>query len=224
MKTKILAVDDDPMIINSLKRVLAYEGFEVAAAHDGPAALAVSESWRPDLIILDVTMPGLSGIEVCRKIRARSAVPVLFLSARDEIGDRVAGLDGGGDDYLVKPFAYDELLARIRALLRRNGKAPDLSVLRLADLALDTGLQTAFRKERRIELSATEYRLLHYLMLNPRRVLTKEMILEAVWGYDFGGDGNIVEVYIRYLRTKLEGAGESRLIHTVRGAGYLLKE
>ncbi len=221
---KILVVDDDPMIASSLKRVLTYEGFQTEVANDGAAALDAAERFRPGLVILDVAMPGLSGIEVCKRLKVKAEIPVLFLSARDEIGDRVAGLDSGGDDYLVKPFAYEELLARIRALLRRGVNRPELPVLSCADLALDTASHTASRNGRSIELSTTEYQLLYYLMTNPRRVLSKEMMLETVWGYDFGGESNIVEVYIRYLRTKLEQNGEARLIHTVRGSGYILKE
>ena len=221
---KILVVDDDPMIASSLKRVLTYEGFQTEVANDGAAALDAAERFRPGLVILDVAMPGLSGIEVCKRLKVKAEIPVLFLSARDEIGDRVAGLDSGGDDYLVKPFAYEELLARIRALLRRGINRPELPVLSFVDLALDTASHTASRNGRSIELSTTEYQLLYYLMTNPRRVLSKEMMLETVWGYDFGGESNIVEVYIRYLRTKLEQNGEARLIHTVRGSGYILKE
>jgi two-component system response regulator MprA len=168
-------------------------------------------------------MPGISGLKVCERIKSQSPVPILFLSARDEVADRVKGLESGGDDYLVKPFAVEELVARVRALLRR-GERPPGQQLRLADLVLDTDTRSAARNGRSIELSSTEYNLLHYFLSNPRRVLTKEMILAAVWGYDFGGESNIVEVYIRYLRTKIEGDGDSRLIHTVRGAGYILRE
>ncbi|TCL59722.1 winged helix family two component transcriptional regulator [Hydrogenispora ethanolica] len=221
---KILVVDDDPMIANSLKRVLTYEGFQTEVSNDGAAALETVDRFRPGLVILDVTMPGLSGIEVCKRLKAKTAIPVLFLSARDDIGDRVAGLDSGGDDYLIKPFAYEELLARVRALLRRNGNQPEPPVLSLGELALDTATHTASRNGRSIALSTTEYQLLYYLMTNPRRLVTKGMILEAVWGYDFGGESNIVEVYIRYLRNKLEQDGATRLIHTVRGSGYILKE
>lgn len=222
MNVKILVVDDDPMIMNSLKRVLTYEGFEVQTAGNGPDGLTRLEEMKPDLVILDVVLPGLSGIEICRSIKKSMAVPVLFLSARDEISDRVLGLENGGDDYLVKPFAFEELIARVRVLLRRNcsGK-PDL--LEIGDLTLNTKNMNAYRNGRTIELSATEYHLLFYLMSNPHQVLSKELILEWVWGYDFGGESNIVEVYIRYLRSKLEQNGESRLIHTVRGVGYILE-
>lgn len=221
MNAKILVIDDDQMIASSLKRVFTYEGFDVQVAHNGRDGLAALETMKPDLVILDVVMPEISGIEVCRSIKKATAIPVLFLSARDEINDRVVGLENGGDDYLIKPFAFEELIARVRVLLRRNGaQKPEL--LQLEDLTLNTMNMTAYRDDRAIELSATEYQLLFYLMSNPRQVLSKESILEWVWGYDFGGESNIVEVYIRYLRTKLEQNGESRLIHTVRGMGYIL--
>lgn len=223
MDLKILVIDDDQMIANSLKRVLSYEGFAVVAENNGLDGLATLETFKPDLVILDVVMPGISGIEVCKQIKAKVTAPVLFLSARDEIGDRVTGLESGGDDYLIKPFAFEELIARIRVLLRRDGKLK-LSQLQLADLHLDTATHSATRNQRVIELSTTEYQLLFYLMSNPRRILTKDMILEAIWGFDFTGESNIVEVYIRYLRSKLEQDGEQRLIHTIRGSGYILRE
>lgn len=223
MAARILVIDDDHMIANALKRTLVYEGFEVRCERDGRDYPAVLEEFRPDLIVLDVMMPGISGIEVCKRIKGLTAVPILFLSARDEVSDRVAGLESGGDDYLVKPFAFEELVARVRVLLRRGGKTAS-SELRLADLALEPETRSAARNGRPIELSATEYQLLHYFLTNPRRVLTREMILSAVWGYDFGGESNIVEVYVRYLRAKLEQDGEPRLIHTVRGAGYIMRE
>ena len=219
---KILVIDDDQMITNSLKRVLAYEGFAVETAMNGEDGLRQFNEWQPDLIVLDVTLPGVSGLEICRHMKSLSAIPVLFLSARDEVSDRVAGLEGGGDDYLVKPFAYEELIARIRVLLRRN-PALKTVLLQFAGLTLNTAKKCAVRDGREIELSATEYQLLFYLMSNPDRILSKEQILEWVWGYDFGGDSNIIEVYIRYLRNKLEQDGETRLIHTVRGMGYILK-
>ena len=222
--TKILVIDDDRKIADSLQRILSYEGFAVKAAGDGPAGLSIIQSFRPDLVVLDVVMPGLSGLEVCRRIKEAYPVPILFLSARDEVDDRVRGLDSGGDDYLVKPFAAEELLARVRALLRRPGAQPATAVLSLGELALDTDTRSALRNGRQIDLSTTEYQLLLYFMSNPRRVLTKEMILSAVWSYDFQGESNIVEVYVRYLRAKIEREGKSRLIHTVRGSGYILKE
>lgn len=222
--TKILVIDDDRKIADSLQRILSYDGYTVKAAGDGPAGLSIMESFHPELVILDVVMPGLSGLEVCRRLKEAHPVPVLFLSARDEVDDRVRGLDSGGDDYLVKPFAAEELLARVRALLRRPGAPPAAAILHLDDLALDTDTRSALRNGRHIDLSATEYQLLLYFMANPHRVLTKEMILAAVWDYDFQGESNIVEVYVRYLRAKIEQEGESRLIHTVRGSGYILKE
>jgi two-component system response regulator MprA len=221
MNPKILVIDDDQMIASSLKRVLTYEGFEVEVAGNGSEGLARFESQKPDLIILDVVMPGMSGIEVCRAIKKIRVVPVLFLSACDEVSNRVEGLENGGDDYLVKPFAFEELIARVKALMRRNGVYKS-ALLELEDLTLNTETMIAYRNGRTIELSNTEYQLLFYLLSNPNRVLSKEMILEWVWGYDFGGDSNIVEVYIRYLRAKLEQNNESRLIHTIRGVGYFL--
>ena len=224
MNPKILVIDDDQMIASSLKRVLTYENFQVEVANNGQEGVALFESTKPDLIILDVMMPDISGIDICQTIKKRSAIPVLFLSARDEVGDRVLGLENGGDDYLVKPFAFEELIARIRVLLRRNNihTPKSLDTLDFEDLVLNTKNMTATRNGSLIQLSATEYQLLFYLMSNPRQVLSKEAILDWVWGYDFGGDFNIVEVYISYLRMKLEREGGDRLIHTVRGMGYIL--
>lgn len=223
MLIKALVVDDDPMIAASLKRVLSYEGFDVRTENEGAAAIRTFELFKPDVVLLDMVMPGLSGVEVCRALRRHSPTPILFLSARDDVCDRVAGLDCGGDDYLVKPFAYEELLARVRALLRRTEgfKSP---CLQFADLRIETETRQALRAERPLELSSTEYHLLQYFITNPHRVLTRNMILESVWGYDFEGESNVVEVYVSYLRAKLESGGESRLIHTIRGAGYILKE
>jgi Response regulators consisting of a CheY-like receiver domain and a winged-helix DNA-binding domain len=223
MNPKILVIDDDQMITSSLKRVLTYEGFHVEVANNGREGLACFESIKPDLLILDVIMPDISGINLCQNIKKRASTPVLFLSARDEVSDRVVGLENGGDDYLVKPFAFEELIARIRVLLRRNNlQTPKTELLQFEDLVLDAKSKTVTRNGGSIELSATEYQLLLYLMSNPRRVLSKDAILDWVWGYDFGGDTNIVEVYIFYLRMKLEREGGSRLIHTVRGMGYIL--
>ncbi len=219
---RILVVDDDPKITSLLKRGLAYEGFSVDVATDGFEALDVARETNPDLVILDVMMPGLDGVEVCRRMRATSDVPIIMLTARDEIPDRVQGLEAGADDYLVKPFAFDELLARIKAMLRR--RRADTPVLRYADLELDTGTREARRGNRPITLTTKEYELLALMLRHPRQVLTRETILEQVWGYDFGGDSNVLDVYIGYLRQKLEADGEKRLIHTVRGAGYVLKE
>ncbi|MGH2470424.1 MAG: response regulator transcription factor, partial [Chloroflexota bacterium] len=178
---------------------------------------------QPDLAILDIQLPGMDGLEVCRRLRQGGGQPILMLTARDEVSDRVHGLDSGADDYLVKPFALEELLARVRALLRRR-EPEERTELRFADLVLDTASREARRGDRVIELSAKEFELLALLLRNPRRVLSREVILEQAWGYDFYGESNVIEVYIGYLRQKLETSGEARLIHTVRGAGYVLKE
>jgi DNA-binding response OmpR family regulator len=221
LKAKILVIDDDTAIGNSLKRVLTYEGFEVQLVNNGRDGLTVLKTFKPELVILDVVMSDISGIEVCQTIRKASLIPILFISARDEVYDRVLGLEKGGDDYLVKPFAFEELIARVKVLLRRN-TPPKMEVLQIEDLILNKKSMTAYRNERAIELSATEYQLLLYLMTHPHQVLSKEQILERVWGYNFCGESNIVEVYIRYLRNKLEQNEEMRLIHTVRGVGYVL--
>ncbi len=178
---------------------------------------------RPNLVILDVMMPGIDGLDVCRLIRRSDDVPILMLTAKDEVADRVAGLDSGADDYLVKPFAFEELLARMRALLRRRG-SQQTSEIAYSDLSLDTKSMTAQRAGRKIDLTATEYKLLELLLTRSEEVLSRETILEKVWGFDFEGESNVLEVYIRYLRNKLEADGEPRLIHTVRGAGYVLRE
>jgi two-component system response regulator MprA len=229
MPVKILVVDDDPKIASFLRRGLALEGYEVAVAHSGAEALRQVAEAVPDLIILDIMMPGVDGLEVCRRVRAAGEdVPILMLTARDAVSDRVKGLDAGADDYLVKPFALEELLARIRALLRRRSaqkeEAPRPLVLRYADLELDTGTREARRGGRAIELTAKEYELLAVFLSHPRQVLTREMLMEKVWGYDYTGESNVLEVYVGYLRQKTEAGGEPRLIHTVRGVGYVLKE
>jgi two-component system, OmpR family, response regulator MprA len=175
------------------------------------------------MVILDWMLPGMDGLEVCRRLRAAGPMPILMLTAKDAVGDRVTGLDAGADDYLVKPFAFDELLARMRALLRRAAPSSP-EVLHFADLTLDTGTRQAFRADRPIELTAKEYELLELFMRHPRQVLTREVIFDRVWGYDFGGESNIIEVYVRYLRQKTEAANEKRLVHTVRGVGYVLRE
>ncbi len=221
---RILIVEDDEQIVQTVRRGLIYEGYTVDVAMDGLGALQKARDVMPDLVILDLMLPGLDGIEVCRRLRAASDVPVLMLTARDGISDRVAGLDAGADDYLVKPFAFDELLARIRALFRRSQPSTTPEVLRFADLTLDTGTRRAQRGERVIDLTAKEYELLELFMRHPRQVLTRDVIFDRVWRYDFGGESNIIEVYVRYLRQKTEGPGESRLIHTVRGVGYVLRE
>jgi two-component system response regulator MprA len=216
-------IEDDEQILKFLKRGLAYEGYEVDTAMDGPSGLAIARDNPPDLVVLDLMLPGMDGLEVCRRLRAGGPVPILILTAKDTVTDRIQGLDMGADDYMVKPFELDELLARIRALLRRAQPAQP-QILRFADLTLDTGARQARRGERVISLTAKEYELLELFMRNPRQVLDRDTIFDRVWGYDFGGASNIIEVYVRYLRQKLEEGGESRLIHTVRGMGYVLRE
>lgn len=223
MAARILIVDDDRRITAMLRRALAYDGYEVDLAADGVQGLLAARDRPPDLVILDVMMPGLDGLEVCRRLRSGGPVPILMLTARDEVPDRVAGLDAGADDYLVKPFALEELLARVRALLRRSDGTAG-TVLSFGDLRLDTARRVATRGQRQIELTTKEYELLALFLRHPRQVLTRDLILEQVWGYDFGGDANVLEVYVGYLRNKLEEGGEPRLIQTVRGAGYVLRE
>ncbi len=224
MKAHILIVDDDPRITDLLRRVLAYEGYSVASAASGGEALNRSLERPPDLVVLDIMLPGLDGLEVAQRLRAAGDnVPILMLTARDTVADRVKGLETGADDYLVKPFAPEELVARVKALLRRSQEERH-EVLRYADVELDTGTRVAHRGAREIDLSPTEYELLALFVRRPRQVLTREIILDRVWGMDFEGSSNVMEVYIGYLRTKLEAEGESRLIHTVRGVGYVFKE
>ncbi len=224
----ILVADDDPAVRESLRRSLTFNGYEVSLADDGQAALAALDSSRPDLILLDVNMPHVDGLEVCRRLRAAgNDLPVLMLTARVEVGDRVLGLDAGADDYLAKPFALEELLARVRSLLRRSRSAPDQAAdesLSFADLTLDPPTRTVRRGDRSIALTRTEFELLWVLMQAPRRVLTREFILDEVWGYDFPTTANSLEVYVGYLRRKTEAEGEPRLIHTVRGVGYVVRE
>jgi len=220
----VLVIEDDPAIRDLLRRGLAYENYKVTVASDGAVGLAAARDNPPDLVVLDWMMPGLDGLEVCKRLRSASNVPILMLTAKDAVPDRVMGLEAGADDYLVKPFAFPELLARVHALLRRAAPSSKPEILRHADLILDTGTRLAKRRERTFELTAKEYDLLEYLMRNPRQVLTREQILDRVWGYDFGGESNVLEVYVRYLRQKTEADGEPRLIHTVRGVGYVLRE
>jgi two-component system response regulator MprA len=223
MRELILVIEDEEKILNFLRRGLIYEGYRVEAAADGAAGLAAARDNPPDLVILDWMLPGIDGLEVCRRLRAASNVPILMLTAKDAVSDRVQGLDAGADDYLVKPFALDEVLARLRALLRRaKPEAPE--ILTFGDLRLDTGTHQAFRGDRAVELTAKEYELLELFLQHPRQVLTREVIYDRVWGYDFGGESNIIEVYVRYLRQKTESDGEPRLLHTVRGVGYVLRE
>ncbi|MGH3026263.1 MAG: response regulator transcription factor [Gaiellaceae bacterium] len=223
---RILVVDDDPGVRDSLRRSLAFNGYEVDLAEDGQRALAAIALKRPDAVVLDVMMPVLDGLETCRRLRAAGEdIPVLMLTAREAISDRVAGLDAGADDYLVKPFALEELLARMRALLRRVAAGPDANQqLRFSDLTLDLGTREVWRGARSITLTRTEFHLLELLMRHPRQVLERAQILEEVWGYDFPTTANSLEVYVGYLRRKLEAEGEPRLIHTVRGVGYSLRE
>ncbi len=223
MNERILIIEDDEAILRLLRRGLAYDGYQVDTAVDGQAGLNLARDAHPDLIILDWMLPGMDGLEVCRRLRTGGNVPILMLTAKDTIQDRVQGLDAGADDYLVKPFELDELLARVRALLRRT--QPDRAqTLSFADLTLDTGTRQALRKGRVISLTAKEYELLELFLRHPRQVLTREMIFDRVWGYDFGGESNVLDVYIRYLRQKLEAEDEMRLLHTVRGVGYVLRE
>jgi two-component system, OmpR family, response regulator MprA len=224
---KILVVDDERAVRESLRRALELEGYEIELAEDGREALALLQNGaEPDVLILDVLMPGLDGLEVCRRLRASgNRVPVLMLTARDEIESRVAGLDAGADDYVSKPFALEELLARVRALLRRKSNGDGTGeVLTFSDIVLDPGTREVRRGDRRIELTRTEFALLELFLLNPRQVLTRSIIFERVWGYDFGFASNSLDVYIGYLRRKTEAGGEPRLIHTVRGVGYALRE
>jgi two-component system response regulator MprA len=221
---QILIVEDDTNIANMLRRGLIFEGYDAVVAHTGPEGLDRARERMPDLVVLDLMLPELDGMEVCRRLRAAGDVPILMLTAKESVPDRVAGLDAGADDYLTKPFAFEELLARIRALLRRHRPVDGPATLRFADLELDTGTRQARRGERVIDLTAKEYDLLHMFLLHPRQVLSRDQIFDHVWGYDFGGESNIIEVYVRYLRTKLEQEGEARLIHTVRGVGYALRE
>jgi two-component system response regulator MprA len=223
MSARILVIEDDEAILRFLRRGLAYEGYTVETAVEGQSGLALARDNPPDLVVLDLMLPGLDGFEICRRLRAGGPVPIIILTARDSVTDRVQGLDLGADDYMTKPFNLDELLARIRALLRRSQPAHP-QVMRFADLTLDTGTRQAMRNDRVISLTAKEYELLELFMRHPRQVLTRDMIFDRVWGYDFGGESNIIEVYIRYLRQKLEGENEMRLLHTVRGMGYVLRE
>jgi len=221
---RILVVDDEPPVRTALERALRLAGYDVALAGGGEQALREVAAAAPDAIVLDVLMPGVDGLEVCRRIRsAGDTTPILMLTARDAVSDRVAGLDAGADDYLVKPFALDELLARLRALLRRTSPVGG-KVLRFADLSLDPATREVRRGDRSIDLTRTEFHLLELFMRNPRRVLTREVILEQVWGFNFGPASNSLDVFAGYLRRKTEAGGEPRLIHTVRGVGYVLRE
>ncbi len=225
MKAHILIVDDDSRVTNALRRTLTYEGYQTSTASNGEEALSLARLKVPDLVILDLMLPGIDGLEVCRRLRKTSKdVAILMLTARDAVRDRVTGLETGADDYLVKPFASDELLARVKALLRRRNP-PDVrrEVLCFDDLELDMATRQAKRGNRTIELSTTEFELLAMFMRNPRIVLTRTLLMDRIWGSDFEGGPNVLEVYIGHLRNKLEQQGEKRLIQTVRGAGYVLR-
>lgn len=224
MDARILVVEDDQKILQFLQRGLALDGYQVETALDGKTGLEIAHENSPDLVVLDLMLPGMDGLEVCRRLRAEGDVPILILTAKDSVNDRVIGLDMGADDYMVKPFDLDELLARIRALLRRVQPNSHPEVYQFADLVLDSGTHQARRGDRVISLTAKEYELLEMFMRHPRQVLTRDVIYDSVWGYDFGGKSNIIEVYVRYLRQKLQKEGEEQLIHTVRGVGYVLRE
>lgn len=224
MATKILIIEDDPSIGKLLRRALLLEGYEARLVKDGLEGISAFHEEAPDLIILDLMLPGIDGIEVCKRIREESDAPILMLTARDTVEDRVLGLDSGADDYVVKPFDIDELLARVRAQLRRSEHRQPKQVLEFADLVMDTAARTVHRGNREIELTAREFDLLELFMRHPNQVISRTQIYDEIWDYDFGGESNIIEVYIRYLRTKLESEGEPRLIYTKRGAGYILRQ
>jgi two-component system response regulator MprA len=220
---RILVVDDEPPIQQAIRRALSFEGYDVELARDGDEAIELASDRRVHAIVLDVVMPGTDGIEVCRRLRARgNSTPILMLTARHLVADRVAGLDAGADDYLAKPFALQELLARVRALVRRSDRADD--TLRFADVTLDVEGREVRRGERRMELTATEFLLLELFLRHPKRVLRRDMIVDRIWGYDTATKSNSLEVYVGYLRRKLEAGGEPRVIQTVRSIGYVLRE
>ncbi|MCC5668843.1 response regulator transcription factor [Nostoc sp. CHAB 5784] len=224
MAANILLVEDEVKLARFVELELSSEGYNINVAHDGIAGLTLARELSPDLVILDWMLPGLSGLEICRRLRATGiSIPVILLTAKDEVNDRVAGLDAGADDYVVKPFSIEELLARIRAHLRRTQET-DQDIFQFEDLSLNHRTRQVYRGKRAIELTAKEFDLLEYILSHPRQVFTKDQILQKVWGYDFMGNSNIIEVYIRYLRLKLEENNEKRLIHTVRGVGYVLRE
>ena len=221
---RILAIDDDPAVTSLLKRGLSYEGFAVDVASSGLEGLSIARERPADLVVLDVMMPGIDGLQILERLRAADAqLPIVLLTARDAAADQVKSLGLGADDYITKPFTFEVLAARLRAHLRRS-EAERVPVLRFEDLSLDTGTRLAYRGEREVELTTTEYGLLREFLQHPRRVLPKTFLMERVWGYDFGGNANILEVYIKQLRQKLESDGEPRLIHTLRGAGYVLRK
>jgi two-component system response regulator MprA len=223
MNERILIIEDDPAILKVLQRGLSYEGYMVDVAMDGRSGLNMAQDHHPDLVILDWMLPGMDGLDVCRRLRLQGGLPILMLTAKDTIQDRIQGLDAGADDYIVKPFNLDELTAHIRALLRRTQTERN-QVYKFADITMDTGSRQVTRGSRLVPLTAKEYDLLELFMRHPRQVLTREVIFDRVWGYDFGGESNVLEVYIRYLRQKLEAEDEPRLVFTVRSVGYVLRE
>lgn len=224
MTANILVVENEVKLAQFIELELKYEGYQVTVANDGFGGLTSAQELNPDLAIVDSMLPGISGLELCRRLRSQGdMLPVILLTAKDEVSDRVAGLDAGADDYVVKPFNAEDLLSRVRAHLRRTIEV-DPDVLPFADLSLNRRTREVLRGDRAIELTAKEFDLLEYLISHPRQVLKRDQILENVWGYDFMGDSNIIEVYIRYLRLKLEAEGEKRLIQTVRGVGYVLRD
>lgn len=223
MKERILMIEDDQVFVKMIQRALSNQGYLIEIALDGEQGLMAARNFRPDLVILDWMLPGIDGITVCQRLRVEGRVPILMLTGKDHVQDRIQGLDSGADDYLVKPVELGELLARIRALLRRT-QQERAAVLAFADLTLDASSRMAHRGDREIALTAKEYELLELMMRFPQKVLSRELIYERVWGYDFGGESNVLDVYIRYLREKLESSGEPRLIYTARGVGYVLKE
>ncbi|MBF2063063.1 MAG: response regulator transcription factor [Calothrix sp. C42_A2020_038] len=224
MTTHILLVEDEIKLARFIEMELGYEGYKVTVEHDGVTGLSVARESQPDLVIVDWMLPGLSGLEICRRLRTTgNQVPVILLTAKDEVSDRVAGMDAGADDYVVKPFSGEDLLTRVRAHLRATQEV-DPNLLEFEDLSLNRRTRQVKRKDRNIDLTTKEFDLLEYLMTHPRQVISRDRILESVWGYTFMGDSNVIEVYIRYLRLKLEAENEKRLIHTVRGIGYALRE
>jgi two-component system, OmpR family, response regulator MprA len=226
MTARVLGVDDDAAIRTTLARSLGAEGYAVDVAANGQDALQVARDRTPDLVVLDLMLPGITGLDVCRRLRAAEQhLPIVLLTARDAVADRVTGLEAGADDYLVKPFAFEELLARVRVCLRRReATARSGQALRFADLRLDLASREGLRGGRRFTLTPTELELLRLFLQYPRMVLSRQQIFERVWGYDLDDDSKLIEVYVRYLREKLEAGGEARLIHTVRGAGYILRQ
>lgn len=225
MTAHILLVEDEVKLAKFVELELGFEGYQVSVANDGLTGLTIARESNPDLILLDWMLPGMTGLEICRRLRSTGdKVPIILLTAKDEVSDRVAGLDAGADDYVVKPFSVEELLARVRARIRRTSEESTEDILEFEDLKLDRSTREVYRNSRLIELTAKEFDLLEYLLSHPRQVITRDRILEEVWGYDFMGDSNIIEVYVRYLRLKLEANKEKRLIQTVRGVGYVLRD